>query len=212
MIGETADGSLFITPTKRGATGDRLTSMIRCSRARLARPHWPLLLLLILLVLSGCIRREGRNSDCQWPRRPEPKAHAINLGNLRADLEFAEELAIRYMDAHYGPRNPEAAAQAKNRCMGVRLGEIGKEHGITAQEAFKFFGQRSAAVDLAMNLPFILVYALAGDFAIRCLLGRDDKYHYDHFSFAGLRHRWTDAGTTVVKLGRVDSSWHRPPQ
>jgi len=76
------------------------------------------------------------------------------------------------MDAHYGPRNPEAAAQAKNRCMGVLLGEIGKEHGITAREAFKSFGQRSVAVDLAMNLPFILVYALAADFAIRRLLAR----------------------------------------
>jgi hypothetical protein len=76
------------------------------------------------------------------------------------------------MDTHYGPGNPEAAAQAKNRCMGVLLGEIGKEHGITAREAFKSFGQRSAAVDLAMNLPFILVYALAADFAIRRLLGR----------------------------------------
>jgi hypothetical protein len=76
------------------------------------------------------------------------------------------------MEAHYGPSNPEAAAQAKNRCMGILLGEIGKEHGITAQEAFKSFGQRSTAVDLAMNLPFILFYGLAADFLIRRLLGR----------------------------------------
>ena len=145
--------------------------LIRYSRARAIRPHWPLLLLLILL-LSGCVRRAGRNSDCQWPRTPEPKAPGVNQGDLRADLEFAEELAIRYMDTHYGPSNPEAAAQAKNRCLGVLLGEIGKKHGITAQEAFRSFGQRSAAVDLAMNLPFILVYALAADFAIRRLLGR----------------------------------------
>src|SRR5712692_262057 len=146
--------------------------MIRDSRARPIRPHWPLLLLLILLVLSGCVRREGRNSDCQWPRTPEPKAPGVNQRDLREDLEFAAELAIRYMDAHYGPRNLEAAAQAKNRCMGVLLGEIGKEHGITAQEAFKSFGQRSAAVDLAMNPPFVLVYVLASDFAIRRLRGR----------------------------------------
>ncbi len=146
--------------------------MMRCSRARPVQPDLPLLLLLILLVLSGCVRSEGRNSDCQWPRTAEPKAPGVNRTDLRADLEFAEELAIRYMDAQYGPHNPDAGAQAKNRCMGVLLGEIGKEHGITAQEAFKFFGQRSAVVDFAMNLPFILVYALAADFAIRRLLGR----------------------------------------
>jgi hypothetical protein len=145
--------------------------MARHSRVRPVRSHWPFLLLLIL-VLSGCVRREGRNSDCQWPRTLEPKAPDVNQRDLRADLEFAEELAIRYMDAHYGPRHPEAAAQAKNRCMGVLLGEIGKEHGITAQEAFKSFGQRSAAVDLAASLPLILVYAFAADFLIRRLLGR----------------------------------------
>lgn len=130
------------------------------------------LLLLILLVLSACVRREGRNSDCQWPRTTEPRSAGVNPKDLRADLEFAEELAIRYMDVHYGPGNAEAAAQAKNRCMGVLLGEIGKEHGITAQEAFRSFGQRSAAVDLAMSLPFVLMYTLAADFAIRRLLLR----------------------------------------
>jgi hypothetical protein len=56
--------------------------------------------------------------------------------------------------------------------MGVLLGEIGNEHGITAQEAFKSFGQRSAAVDLAASLPLILVYTLAADFLSRRLLGR----------------------------------------
>lgn len=43
---------------------------------------------------------------------------------------------------------------------------------MTAREAFKSFGQRSAAVDLAMNLPFILFYALAADVLVRRLLGR----------------------------------------
>jgi hypothetical protein len=81
-------------------------------------------------------------------------------------------LAIRYIDAHYGPRDQAAAAQAKNRCLGILLGEIGKERGITAQEAFKSFGQRSAIVDLAMILPFALLYAIAADFAIRRLLVR----------------------------------------
>ena len=125
-------------------------------------------LLLVPFIFSGCVQREGRNSDCQWP----PTQPGANQGALRADLEFAEELAIRYMEAHFGPRDLEAAAQAKNRCMGSLLAEIGKKHGMTAQEAFRSFGQRSAAVDFAMNLPFLLVYVVSADFAIRRLLGR----------------------------------------
>jgi len=124
--------------------------------------------LSVLFALSGCVRREGRNSDCHWPPTPP----GVNQRDLGADLEFAEELAIRYMEAHYGPRDLAAAAQAKNRCMGILLEEIGKERGMTAQEAFRSFGRRSAAMDLAINLPFLLVYALAGDFAIRRLLRR----------------------------------------
>src|SRR5262245_22418530 len=103
---------------------------IRPSNARPVPPHLFFVLLLELLVLSGCVRREGRNSDCQWPGTLEGSGRDVNQRNLRADLEFAEELAIRYMDAHHGPRNPEAAAQAKNRCMGTLLAQIGKEHGI----------------------------------------------------------------------------------
>ena len=137
-------------------------------------PSWRrrLLALLTFVVLSGCVRREGRNSDCLWPRSSEPNASVPGQRDLRADLEFAEELAVRYMDAHYGPGSPEAAAQAKNRCMGILLGEIGKEHGITARQAFTSFGRRSAAIDLAINLPFVLLYAAAADFTIRRLLGR----------------------------------------
>jgi hypothetical protein len=40
------------------------------------------------------------------------------------------------------------------------------------KKRFKSFGQRRTAVDLAMNLPFILIYAVVADFVIRRLLGR----------------------------------------
>jgi hypothetical protein len=131
------------------------------------RLRWPALL-LVLFFLSGCVRRTGRNADCQWPHTPP----SVSQRDLGADLEFAEDLAIRYMDAHYGPRDPAAAAQAKNRCLSLMLEEIGKEHGMTAEKAFRSFGKRSAAVDLTMNFPFILLYILAANFAIRRVLQR----------------------------------------
>ena len=126
------------------------------------------ILLGLSLLLFGCVRREGRNSDCKWTSAPT----GVDRRDLRADLEFAEELAIRYMEAHAGPRDQAVAAKAKNYCMGILLAEIGKERGVSAQEAFRSFGQRAALVDLMMNLPFLFVLVLAGDFAARRLLVR----------------------------------------
>ena len=55
---------------------------------------------------------------------------------------------------------------------GPLLAAIGKERGTTAQQVFRSFGERSAPVDFAMNLRFVLLYALAADFLIRRLLLR----------------------------------------
>ena len=135
-----------------------------------------LALLPLLMVLTGCVRREGRNPDCRWP--VEPGAVVLQAGSrdyashLRADAELAEELAIEYMDVHYGPRSPEAAGQAKNRCLGVLFGEIGKSHGVTPREVFAFLDRRSLGVDVALNAPFFVAYGLAAWFAAGRLLRR----------------------------------------
>jgi len=51
---------------------------------------------------------------------------------------------------------------------GILLREMARSMNYR-QEAFKSFGQRSTVVDLAMNLPFIFIYALVADFVIRRL-------------------------------------------
>jgi hypothetical protein len=111
----------------------------------------------LLFTLTGCLRRQGRNDDCQWPGGSQ---------SLRDDVEFAEELSIRYMDAHFGPKNPVAAAEAKNRCLGSLLGEVGKGHGVTAQAAFQLFGRRDPVADAAILGAFTLLYALGAAFAL----------------------------------------------
>ena len=173
------------------------------------------ILLGLSLLLFGCVRREGRNSDCKWTSAPT----GVDRRDLRADLEFAEELAIRYMEAHAGPRDQAVAAKAKNYCMGILLAEIGKERGVSAQEAFRSFGQRAALVDLMMNLPFLFVLVLAGDFAARRLLvryppsdGRTPAVMMICFGFHRVRRRRTPFGTTVVSFGRVDSGRNFTPQ
>jgi len=70
--------------------------------------------------LAGCARRDGRNADCRWPG--EIPAQPSDTRHLSSDAEFAEDLAIRYADTHYGLRTPgyasgEAYGAARDRCM-----------------------------------------------------------------------------------------------
>lgn len=83
--------------------------------------------------------------------------------HLRADVEFAEELAIEYMDAHHGPRSGnfeshQVAGQALNTCLGTLIERIAKSHAVPPREVAKFVGRRSLAIDIAVSLPFLLLY------------------------------------------------------
>ncbi len=131
-----------------------------------------MIVLLASISMTGCVRRSGRNSDCKWPEDPDAKTLAPNqrgyARHLRDDVEFAEELAVEYMDAHHGPRSGEfrsqkAASQALNTCLGALIEQIAKSHNVPPREVVKFFGRRSLAIDVAATLPFVLLYCvLAG--------------------------------------------------
>src|ERR1051326_5925361 len=42
--------------------------------------------LLVFLATVGCVRRDGRNSDCKWPT--EIASHGADARHLSADAEF----------------------------------------------------------------------------------------------------------------------------
>lgn len=134
------------------------------------------LLLLLLLALTNCVRRDGLNPDCRWPAEtagPSPAAASHLIG----DIELAEELSIRYMDAHHGPRSghfvsQRAAGQARNSCLGSLFNKIGETHGVAPGDVFKLFGRRRPLVDLAIVFPFALLCAWAALILIRRLRGR----------------------------------------
>jgi hypothetical protein len=125
--------------------------------------------LLNSISLGGCVRRDGRNSDCKWPGEPNAtRLHPDqqrNTGHLRKDVEFAEELAVEYMDAHYGPRSgnfqsQHVADQALNTCLGTLIEQIANSHDVPSGEATNFVGRRSLAIDVAVSTPFVLLYGL----------------------------------------------------
>ena len=98
----------------------------------------------LLLCATGCVRRDGRNSDCRWP--VESGGGPAGARHLSADAEFAEDLAIRYADTHHGLRTPyyvsgEAYAAARDQCMGALFAEIAKEHHISLELVYGSLGR-----------------------------------------------------------------------
>jgi hypothetical protein len=65
--------------------------------------------LLVLVCMTGCVRRDGCNSDCRWPG--ESVATRLDLSqpwhrrHLSQDAELAGDPAIRYPDTSYGLRS-----------------------------------------------------------------------------------------------------------
>jgi hypothetical protein len=95
--------------------------------------------LMLFLCTAGCMRRDGRNSDCRWPS--ETITHSATGQHLSEDTEFAEDLAIRYADVHYGLRTPyyvsgEAYVAARNRCMAALFQQIAEEHGVPIDRVY----------------------------------------------------------------------------
>ena len=134
-----------------------------------------LLATLVFFCAAGCVRREGRNSDCKWP--PERAARAATTRHLSEDAEFAEDLAIRYSDMHHGLRTPyfvsgEDYASNRDRCMAELFGEIAKQHNVPIERVYGSLGQNRAYVDLAINLPFALLYCLVAAVVARAVWRR----------------------------------------
>src|SRR5882724_10116016 len=126
--------------------------------------------LLFSLTIVGCVRRDGRNADCKWPA--ETAAHSADARHLSADAEFAEDLAIRYADTHHGLRTPyyvsgEAYDAARDGCMAALFEQIAKEHGVPAAQVSGSLGRNRAQIDIAVNLPFALLYGLVAAAAAR---------------------------------------------
>lgn len=120
--------------------------------------------LVLLLCAIGCVRRDGRNSDCRWP--PETTKHPADAQHLSADAEFAEDLAIRYADIHHGLRSPnyvsgDAYVAARDRCMSELFEQVAKEHDVPVERVSGSLGRNRVRIDIAVSLPFVLLCGLA---------------------------------------------------
>ncbi len=131
--------------------------------------------LMLFLCTIGCMRRDGRNSDCRWPA--ETTIHSATRQHLSEDAEFAEDLAIRYADVHHGLRTPyyvsnEAYDAARNRCMQTLFEDIAKEHGVPVAQVSSALGHNRAFIDVAESMPFVLFYVFVVVVVVRVIWRR----------------------------------------
>lgn len=147
-----------------------------------AFPFLAVLGLVISITSIGCVRRVGRNSECIWPEEPSARtldpSRRDDARHLREDVEFAEELAVRYMDAgrrsQSGKLKPGLPpSQVMNTCRDSLLKQISTSHNVPPKEVIQFFGRRSLGIDLAVILPFLLLYGL-----LATLLAGWLRHHY----------------------------------
>ena len=134
----------------------------------------------ISLASMGCVQRERRNSECIWPEvnaKPLDLSRGGDASHLREDVEFAEDLAVRYMDAQVRsqsaqPRPRRPPGEVMNACRNSLLKQISTSHNVSPREVVQFFGRRSLAIDLMVILPFFLLYALLAIVLVGWLLRR----------------------------------------
>ena len=152
--------------------------------------------LLVSLSVVGCMRRDGRNADCKWPG--EMGGYSTDARHLSADAEFAEDLAIRYADIHYGQRTPgyisdEVYGAARDRCMTSLFEQIAKNHAVPVGAVSGALGGNRARIDLAINLPFVLVYCLAATVLARFIWRK----------YPPTEHGWVPGATMALFLSLV---------
>jgi hypothetical protein len=116
---------------------------------------------MVVLCAAGCVRHDGRNSDCRWPG--ETFEHSPSPWHVSEDAEFAEDLAIRYADVHHGQRTPYFVSAgdynaARDRCVATLFEQVAKEHGVPAERVYSSLGHNRPYFDLAEVLPFAVLY------------------------------------------------------
>jgi len=136
---------------------------------------------MYLVLAQGCVRRQGRNTDCGWGA--ETPLHAATERHLSADAEFAEDLAIRYADAHHGPHSANYVSNhtyvaARDACMQSLFQQIARQHRVEVERVSAALGHNRGRVEVVVNLPFGLLYAAAIIFVARWVANKYPAREY----------------------------------
>jgi hypothetical protein len=134
------------------------------------------LLLLSVVISPACIIAPDRvNVDCNWTHDP---AASSDESHLLRDVAVAEELAIRYADAHYGYRSGHHAGArayeaATDQCLATLLNTIAMNHSVDAGQVRGMLHRRSSIYDaVVVFLPMALLFGVSADAVVRWIRRR----------------------------------------
>lgn len=126
--------------------------------------------LALMLSVAGCIDRARVNDSCTWSDRvagPLDLATGAGREHLRADAEIANELMVRYGDAHVRHR-PDLQRPYREQCMRDMIDSIIARHGVTRAEFVAAERDRVWWADLlVVFLPMAVLAAIATAFITR---------------------------------------------
>lgn len=131
----------------------------------------------LLLFLPMCAQAQTGGSNCKWPdeshvrldlRDPAQQRH------LSADAQRAEDLAIRYADAHSGLHSGHfeswaAYGQARDACMATLFAQIESAHSVSDAEVRRALLQRPWTWDFLTYFLLAALYVFAASEASRRL-------------------------------------------
>jgi hypothetical protein len=114
--------------------------------------------------MLGCLRRQGRNLNCDWPQESHhglDLRNTVDLRHLCDDAQFAEELAIRYSDPLRKAEGLTEAREKRMQCMETLFATIATLHSVTKDDVRHAASERDWRIDFALViLPMVLAFAL----------------------------------------------------
>ncbi|MBI3403612.1 MAG: hypothetical protein HY048_19535 [Acidobacteria bacterium] len=127
--------------------------------------RWSRLAACVLLVCAAGCSRPLVNSDCEWPRTER-------LRNLNDNALFAEDLAIRYADAHRGRRSGhfvdwDQYDGARETCMATLFAVVADAHHVTPARVREALTHRGVAFDGVVLLSFLAMYVFVVSRVVR---------------------------------------------
>jgi hypothetical protein len=140
--------------------------------------------LFLLICCVACADRARVNTNCIWIARP----HA----SLDADALFAEDLAIRYADAHRGHRSGHYKGlaeyeRAREQCMAALFDAVARGHGVSTDDVRGALTHRRTAVDAAVIGSFFVLYGIVAAVMAGWI-----------FRSFSLTHMWTAVAAALV--------------
>jgi hypothetical protein len=121
--------------------------------------------LVVLASTAACVRREGRNDNCEWPNEKIAPLDIDNPAHRRhvtVDAQFAEELGIRHGDSFRGQETIEERGRRVEACTDRLLAWIVVLHSVSPDDVQRARAARDWRVDaITVFSPMLIVFCTA---------------------------------------------------